>query len=113
MIFPSSKIAVIVVLGSVFFTPVSVASDVSFHVVPLSCRAGDVVDVVAFGEGVTLLVHPAAAAVESNNMLISKTREIFLIISNSPQQGARSGFRHVRHCAMSIFTLLSGIEKLI
>jgi hypothetical protein len=33
-----------------------------------------------------LLVHPAAAAVESNNMLISKTREIFLIISNSPRQ---------------------------
>ncbi len=85
MTFPSSKLAVIVVLGSVLFTPVSVASDVSFHVVPSSCNAGDVVDV-AFGEGFTLLVHPAAAAVESNSMLISKTREIFLIISSSPRQ---------------------------
>jgi hypothetical protein len=69
----------------VLFTPVSVASDASVHVVPSSCNAGDVVDV-AFGEGVTLLVHPAAAAMESNSMLISKTREIFLIISSSPRQ---------------------------
>ena len=52
--FPSLKLAVIVVFGSVLFTPVSVASDASVHVVPSSCKAG--VDViVAFGEGVTLL----------------------------------------------------------
>ena len=52
-----------------------------------SCKAGNVVVVaVAFGEGVTLLVHPAAAAVKSNSMLISKTREIFFIKSSSPRQ---------------------------
>lgn len=65
--------------------PVSVASDVSVHVVPSSCKADDVVDVVeVFGEGVTLLVQPAVAAVASNNALISKTRELLIIISSSP-----------------------------
>ena len=85
MTFPSSNVAVIVVLGSVLFMPVSVASDVSIHIGRSSCKAGNVVVAVAFGEGVTLLVHPAAAAVESNNMLISKTREIFFIKSSSPR----------------------------
>jgi len=62
--------------------PVSIANDVSFHVVPSSCKAADVVDVVeVFGEGVTLLVHPAAAIVASSNTLISKTRELLVIES--------------------------------
>jgi len=84
--FPSTNVAVIVVSGSVLVMPVSVASDVSIQVGRSSCKAGNVcVVAVAFGEGVTLLVHPAAAAVESNNMLISKTREIFFIKSSSPR----------------------------
>ncbi len=79
--------AVIVVLGSVLFMPVSVAIDVSFHEVPSSCKAGDVIEVVvAFGEGVTVLVHPAAATVESNDMLIKKTSTLFFIKSGSPRQ---------------------------
>jgi len=66
--------------------PVSVASDVSFHVVPSSCKVDEVGDViVAFGEGVTLLVHPAAAAVASNNVPISTTRKPFFIRSSSPR----------------------------
>ena len=86
--------------------PVSVASDVSFHAVPSSCKAGDVVDVFdAFGEGVTLLVHPAAAAVASNNMLINKTREIFLIKSSSPRQEIEVALDtyHIAQCRYSYF----------
>jgi len=86
---PLSKVAVIVVFGRVLFIPVSVANDVSFHMVPASGTKGDVVAVVAVLVLAELIVlvgfvtHPAADT-ETNTV---KRTAIATINSNRIQVG--------------------------